>query len=285
MYGVLAAEFDDLVDRLHSEIPGHEFDDRPHPGHGRADAQSGESLLGDQRVDDPLRPELVEQTLADLVGAPILRDLLADQHHFPISAHLLGQGVAQRLAHRHLRSQTCVFHLGRRRRRHRFFGAVVAARRAAASAAPCRPSAARPPAASKALASSPSASSSTIGVLTATASVPSGTRMRRGYPRRRPRPPSSSCRSRSPRSRRPRKILSPSFFAHLASCPRSLSATARHQNLHRHPFPPVAAIGGSLLPGFDQDIGPQFGRIGLRARLSEFRGFVDDVFDFPIRCP
>ena len=66
---------DDLVDRLHCEIEGHELDDWLEPGHGGADADSGEAGLGDRRVDHPARAEFLEQALADLIGALIFGDL------------------------------------------------------------------------------------------------------------------------------------------------------------------------------------------------------------------
>ena len=77
----LGRRVDDLVDRLHGEVPGHELDDRPQARHGRAHADAGKPLLGDGRIDHALRPELLEQALADLVGALVLRHLLAHQEH------------------------------------------------------------------------------------------------------------------------------------------------------------------------------------------------------------
>ena len=69
------------------------------PGHRRADAQAGEAVLGDRRVDHAPGAELLEQALADLVGALVLGDLLAHQEHVGVAPHLLGHGVAQGLAH------------------------------------------------------------------------------------------------------------------------------------------------------------------------------------------
>ncbi len=66
----LGGGVDDLVHRLHGEVEGHELDDRPQPVHRGADRHAGEAVLGDRRVDDPLRAELVEQALADLVRRP-----------------------------------------------------------------------------------------------------------------------------------------------------------------------------------------------------------------------
>ena len=52
----LGGGVDDLVDRLHGEVPGHELDDGLQAGQGRADADAGEAVLGDRRVDDALGP-------------------------------------------------------------------------------------------------------------------------------------------------------------------------------------------------------------------------------------
>jgi hypothetical protein len=97
----LGGGVDDVVDRLHGEVEGHELDDRLQARHRRADAEAGEAVLGDRRVDHALRPELLQQALGDLVGALILADLLAHEEHVAVAAHFLGHGVAQRLAHRH----------------------------------------------------------------------------------------------------------------------------------------------------------------------------------------
>ena len=77
----LRRRVDDLVHRLHGEVERHELDDRLQPVQRRADRHAGEAMLGDRRVDHPLRAELIQQALADLVGALVLRDLLADQEH------------------------------------------------------------------------------------------------------------------------------------------------------------------------------------------------------------
>ena len=55
------------------------------------------SVIG--RVDHAHRPELVEQALGHFIGALILADLLAHHEHRRVGPHLLGHGVAQRLAH------------------------------------------------------------------------------------------------------------------------------------------------------------------------------------------
>src|SRR3546814_16947021 len=47
----LGRRIDDLVDRLHGEVEGHELDDRLQAAEGGADADAGETLLGERRVD------------------------------------------------------------------------------------------------------------------------------------------------------------------------------------------------------------------------------------------
>ena len=90
-----------MVDRLHGEVPGHELDDGPEPRKARADADAGKAIFGDGRVDDAGRAELLEQALGHFVGALILGDLLAHDEDASVGPHLLGHGVAQRLAHGH----------------------------------------------------------------------------------------------------------------------------------------------------------------------------------------
>src|SRR6187455_797159 len=68
----LGGRVDDVVDRLHGEVEGHEFDDRPEPGKGSTDPDASEAIFGDRSIDDAVWPELVEHALADLVGPLIL---------------------------------------------------------------------------------------------------------------------------------------------------------------------------------------------------------------------
>ena len=89
---------DDLVEGHQAEVPGHELDDRPQAGHGRADAQAREAALADRGVDDALGSELVEQALADLVGAVVVGDLLPHQEDGGVALHLLAQGPTEGLS-------------------------------------------------------------------------------------------------------------------------------------------------------------------------------------------
>ena len=108
----LGRRIDDVVDRLHREVEGHELDDRPKAAHRRAGAETGKAIFGDRRVDDALGPELLEQILRDLVGALIFGDLLADHEHPLVAPHLLRHRVAQRLAQGHGDERRPVGHFG-----------------------------------------------------------------------------------------------------------------------------------------------------------------------------
>ncbi len=97
----LGRGIDQLVHRLHGEVPRHEFDDRLQPGEPRADAQARKTVLGDRRVDHALDAEFLQQALGDFVGALIFRDLFAHHEDILVAAHLLRHGVAQGFAHGH----------------------------------------------------------------------------------------------------------------------------------------------------------------------------------------
>ena len=97
----LGRRVDDVVDRLHGEVEGHELDDGLEPHEGGTDADAGESVLGDRGIDHAARAELLQQPLRNLVGALVLGDLLAHHEDGLVLAHLLGHGVPQGLAHGH----------------------------------------------------------------------------------------------------------------------------------------------------------------------------------------
>ena len=72
--------------------------DGAHAEHRRPDADADEAGLADRRVDDALRPELLEEALGDLVGAVELADLLAHDDDVRVAGQLLGQGLADGFA-------------------------------------------------------------------------------------------------------------------------------------------------------------------------------------------
>ena len=51
------------------------------PGHRRADAEAGDPGLGDRRVEDALRPELLDEPREHLERRARLGDVLADDEH------------------------------------------------------------------------------------------------------------------------------------------------------------------------------------------------------------
>ena len=215
----LGGGIDDVVDGLHGEVEGHELDDGLQAREGRTHREAGEAMLGDRRVDDALRAELVQHALADLVGALILADFLAHQEHVRVAPHLFRHGLADRLAHRHrhhlgafgdfgVRQQSPRRALTRQVRRNGRSGSSASAgsggaQRFGAGAASASPITA-------------------IGVLTFTFSVPAGTRIAVSGP--------SSTASTSmvalsvsiSAMTSPDFTLSPTFLSHLASLPSSM---------------------------------------------------------------
>src|SRR3546814_5571725 len=63
-----------MIDRLHGEVEGHEFDDRPQATHRRAGPKARKTIFSDWGVDDSLRPELLEQALRHLIRTLIFGD-------------------------------------------------------------------------------------------------------------------------------------------------------------------------------------------------------------------
>ncbi len=89
---------DDLIEGEQGEVDRHQLDDGTQPGHGCADADADDRVLGDGRVAHALLAELVEQTVGDLEGATEDADVLAHQEDALVAAQLLAQGGAERLA-------------------------------------------------------------------------------------------------------------------------------------------------------------------------------------------
>ena len=110
----LGCRIDDLVHRLHGEIEGHEFDDRLQPSHRGADAETGEAMFGDRRIDDPTSAEFLQQALRDLVGALIFGDFLAHHEDGFVAAHFFGHRVTQGFAYGHGDHRRPLGDLGRR---------------------------------------------------------------------------------------------------------------------------------------------------------------------------
>jgi hypothetical protein len=173
----LGGRVDDVVDGLHGEVERHELDDRLQARHRCPDAEAGEAVLGDRGVHDTLVAELLQQLAADLVGALILGDFLADQEDAVVAAHLLGHGVTQGVADGRLHQLGVGRDFGSR-------SSVLGAAAAGAAAFSSSPedsagaaSALGAPALGAGAAAPSSPARRAIGVLTFTFSEPSGTRI------------------------------------------------------------------------------------------------------------
>src|SRR2546429_212408 len=86
----------DLIHRKDREVKGHHLDDGVESGHGGADRQAGKSQFGDRRIYDAPRAELFQEPLADLEGALIIGDILADQEDLLVAPHLFPQSLVER---------------------------------------------------------------------------------------------------------------------------------------------------------------------------------------------
>ena len=97
----LGGGVDDVVDRLHGEVPGHELDDGLEPAKAAPTPTPAKpySVMGVSTT--RVGPNSSSRPWRHFIGALILGDLLAHEEHIRIGAHLLGHGVAQRLAHGH----------------------------------------------------------------------------------------------------------------------------------------------------------------------------------------
>ena len=88
----------DLVRRHQGEVHVHELDHGAQADDRRADGGAADRGLGDRRVEHALAPERLEQALGELEGAAVVGDVLAVEDDAPVAGHLLGEGLAQRVA-------------------------------------------------------------------------------------------------------------------------------------------------------------------------------------------
>jgi hypothetical protein len=64
------------------------IDDRPQADHGRTDADTGKSHLGNRCIDDPALRKPLEQSLRHFVGALIVADFFSHEEDRLIAIHL-----------------------------------------------------------------------------------------------------------------------------------------------------------------------------------------------------
>src|SRR6202007_635141 len=79
----------DQVPADREEVAEHDLRDRAQPGHGRAHRGAEDGLLADRGVTAPRRAELLEQPDRRLEHPAGRRDVLAEEHHVGVAAHLL----------------------------------------------------------------------------------------------------------------------------------------------------------------------------------------------------
>ncbi len=84
----------DLAGRLEQEVGEHEVGDGAGAGGRGAEGGAGEALLGDRRIDHPLRAELVVEVPGVGEGAAALAGALAEIEDVRVAPHLLGDAVA-----------------------------------------------------------------------------------------------------------------------------------------------------------------------------------------------
>src|SRR5574337_805687 len=69
---------------------------RPNHHGGRADRRPDEPRLGQWRIDDTLRPELIQESLCHLEGAAVDPDVLSKHEDALVPIHFFPQGLMDR---------------------------------------------------------------------------------------------------------------------------------------------------------------------------------------------
>ena len=87
-----------MINRLHGEVEGHEFNDWAQSTHRRACADAGKAMFSNRRVDHATRAEFVEQSLRYLIGTLIFGDFFTHHENAVVGAHFFGHRIAQRFA-------------------------------------------------------------------------------------------------------------------------------------------------------------------------------------------
>ena len=92
----------DLVEGEQAEVDGHDFDDGPHPAQCGPNPGPHEGRLREGRVADAVRPELLQQPLADGKAAAVPPHVLAHQEDALVRLHRRAEGLPHGLAVGHL---------------------------------------------------------------------------------------------------------------------------------------------------------------------------------------
>mmetsp|Transcript_9046 Transcript_9046/g.11787 ORF Transcript_9046/g.11787 Transcript_9046/m.11787 type:complete len:278 (+) Transcript_9046:645-1478(+) len=84
-----------MINRLHGEIEGHEFNDWAKSAKSGTNAKARKTMLGNRRIDDAARAEILQQFTGDFVSALVFSNFLAHDEDGFVPAHLFGHGIAQ----------------------------------------------------------------------------------------------------------------------------------------------------------------------------------------------
>ena len=90
----------DLVEADAHEVREHQLGDGSHPFGRSTDGEPDERGLGDRRVDDALRPELLQQPAGGSEDPPVRPDILTQVEDLGIHGHLGGDALGHRLGGR-----------------------------------------------------------------------------------------------------------------------------------------------------------------------------------------
>ena len=94
---------DDLIERRVHEAIELDLDDGAEPAEREPDGGPHDAGLGQRRVDDALRTELVEEPVRDAEHAAELADVLAHHEHAVVVGHRAPQTLVDGLRHGELR--------------------------------------------------------------------------------------------------------------------------------------------------------------------------------------
>ena len=98
----LGGRVDHVVNRLQSEVEGHEFDDRTQAFETSTDGDTREACLSDWSVPDTITAISIPHALRDLVSSVVLSNFFTDQENTWVSFDLIAHCTVNRLSHRHL---------------------------------------------------------------------------------------------------------------------------------------------------------------------------------------
>lgn len=98
----LSTRVDNLVDRLHGKVHGHELTDGLEASEGSTNTETSETHLGNGGINDSALAKAIEETTRNLVGTVVLANLLTHEENVIIFVHLLGDSGVEGISDSHL---------------------------------------------------------------------------------------------------------------------------------------------------------------------------------------